>query len=294
MLNRQLIIDHLRNQHFDCCAVASIDFAQKTYEWVDVNPFEKTLFYDLASLTKPLTLAATLLKYPELFTDDLQLLLNHRSGITSGGRLSRDSWKEQIEGYLIRESQTCYSDYGALRLQLELENRSGKSLRDLASYFWDEQLLHHLDLVDKTLSPITGTRQSKPIQGVVHDDNAYVLNCFTSHAGLFATAEGLAKSLLSLDEKGNLLEQMQLLFQLPPQERFIAGWDRVEDCSKTLAGKRASIQTFGHLGFTGTSMWIDLTRQQGIVILTNATKNYWYSRVGLNRLRREIADMLWR
>jgi CubicO group peptidase (beta-lactamase class C family) len=51
--------------------------------------------------------------------------------------------------------------------------------------------------------------------------------------------------------------------------------------------------TFGHLGFTGTSIWIDPQKKKGHVILTNATKKYYYDRQGLNDLRRQIGEAIW-
>jgi len=63
----------------------------------------------------------------------------------------------------------------------------------------------------------------------------------------------------------------------------------VLDTKLTLAGSRANLSTFGHLGFTGTSIWIDSERKVGTVILSNATQNYWYDKAELNKLRKFIS-----
>ncbi len=288
---KKYIQQELRGQHFDSCAVAVIDFANGYFISEDVNPKQQILYYDLASLTKPLTLAATYLKSPKLFNEQLLLLLNHRAGLPKGGRLSLDNWREQISSYSLKESVTLYSDFSALRLQLELEKLNSCSLVEMAHYYWDRELKFWKD-VEPCNCVVTGERHGFPIQGVVHDDNAYNLSTFTAHAGLFATINGLASSLLNLNKQTNLLITMQQAMSIS-NHRFVLGWDRVEDIHTTLAGTRANQKTFGHLGFTGTSIWIDIIRQQGIVILTNATKNYWYDRQGLNRLRRNLADILW-
>ena len=77
------------------------------------------------------------------------------------------------------------------------------------------------------------------------------------------------------------------------EDRFIVGFDHVMDPQNTLAGAGASIKTFGHLGFTGTSFWIDTTKDKGAIILTNATKTYWYERSGLTLLRKTLGEKIW-
>ena len=89
----------------------------------------------------------------------------------------------------------------------------------------------------------------------------------------------------------------QLKKNFPAQktdDRFILGFDRVTDPENTLAGKGASLNTFGHLGFTGTSFWIDLEKMKGSVILTNATQTYWYERSGLAQLRKALGSAIWK
>lgn len=285
------IESELPKQHFDSCAVASIDFKNGDISAYESSPFSSSLYYDLASLTKPLTLAATFLKLEELFNDDMKLLLNHQAGLPIGGRLDQKSWKEQILSYKISKSKTSYSDYSALRLQLELEKCSSKSLFELISSYYDEQLVHWK--LNPGPSPFTGQRNGSLIQGVVHDDNALMLDSFTSHAGLFGTIRGVSQTLLNMDKADFLLTKMNKAFEHNLDGRFLNGWDRVEDQHKTLAGSGASLRTFGHLGFTGTAMWIDCTREQGYIFLSNATQNYWYSRNGLNKMRRDIGNLVW-
>ncbi len=280
----------LPKQNFDSCAVATINFKSGEFDFFEYSLVNKNSFYfDLASLTKPLTLAATYLMRPDIFSKEMILLLNHQAGLPIGGRLDRKSFKEQLLSYKISSSPSQYSDYSALRLQLELEKK-GKSLQELSSSFWDKELIHWKHNLGP--SPITGVRANSLIQGVVHDDNAFVLGEFCSHAGLFATISGLAQSLLNLDNKYKLLNFMNQAFSKEIDGRFICGWDRVEDQNKTLAGPGASLKTFGHLGFTGTSLWIDVEKEQGYIFLTNATQNFWYQRKGLNKMRRDVGSLV--
>jgi CubicO group peptidase (beta-lactamase class C family) len=100
--------------------------------------------------------------------------------------------------------------------------------------------------------------------------------------------------LIDLEKQTHFCEQVEKIFPFQAKDdRFILGFDRVTDTENTLAGKGCSHQTFGHLGFTGTSFWIDLEKNRAAVILTNATQSYWYDRQGLNDLRRQLGSALW-
>lgn len=289
----------MKDQHFDCVAVAVIDFKNADYQSFEItqknvvseSPF---MYFDLASLTKPLTNSAALLNNPDLFSNDIDLLLNHKAGLPSGGLLSKKTWKEEILSYDIKESPTLYSDYSSLRCMLELEKKSKNSLYDLCSYYFDPEMVHWTNLPVNADCPEYGIRNKHVISGEVHDNNCYNIGTFVSHAGLFATIGGLSRSLLNLDKKINLLELMKEEFQSHKNEdRFIVGFDHVMDPQNTLAGAGASIKTFGHLGFTGTSFWIDTTKDKGAIILTNATKTYWYERSGLTLLRKTLGEKIW-
>lgn len=292
----RLSLDLLQKQHFDSLAVGVLNFSKGTYESFEI--LQKNIvspkpyaYFDLASLTKPLTLASTKLKHPELFDEKLNLLLNHKAGLPMGGRLPQKGWREELEKYAIEKSETLYSDYSALRLQIELEKKSGKTLKELCSYFWDKELCFWTELSQENYFPETGFRRGKTIQGEVHDPNCFNLHTFTSHAGLFGTIEGLCRSLIRLDKQTNLIDKMEKAFA-SRTGRFLEGWDTVEDPSKSLAGPKVGLKTFGHLGFTGTSIWIDSEKKRGSVILTNATQNYWYERNGLSELRRSLGESI--
>ena len=287
---RQICLKQLERQSFDTLACGIIDFAQKSHQSFVLESSSDT-YFDLASLTKPLTLGAVYFNYPELFDEEMLLLLEHRGGLPATGRLSRDSWRQQLLDYQIQQSSTLYSDYSALRLMLELERKSGKSLRELCSTYWDKELCFWEELPAGSYCPASGFRQGREIRGEVNDDNAYYLNCFCSHAGLFATVDGLCCSLLNWKD---LLDKMKVFFAEKRSGRFLRGWDTATDLENSLAGAGCSKWTFGHLGFTGTSIWIDIEKQRGVVILSNATQNYWYDRMELNNLRRMIGEYAWR
>jgi len=296
-MQSDLALKLLRDQNFDCLAVGVLDFKSKKFKALEISekniispsPF---LYFDLASLTKPLTLFAVKCHDPKLWQKDFDLLLNHRAGLPDWGRLTAKLWREDISGYALKKSPTHYSDIGALRLMLELERKTGKSLKELSSFYWDENLIFWKDLKKEYKTPMTGTRKGLPIKGQVHDDNAFVIDEFCAHAGLFARIDGLCKSLINLNDKTSFVKEMKTLLKKHEGERFCEGWDTAGENS--LAGAGHSPFTFGHLGFTGTSIWIDSEKEIGHVILTNATKKFWYQREGLNKLRRELGEALWK
>jgi hypothetical protein len=296
---KNLAFELMGNQHFDSIAVGVIDFKKKTFDSfeisADVFSTKAYLYFDLASLTKPLTNSAVRLNQPELFDDKTMILLNHKAGLPVGGLLSKKTWKKELLSYDIVESPSLYSDYSSLRCMLEIEKKSGNTLRDLCSFYFDKELVFWKDLPANSFSPETGIRNKKIVCGEVHDNNCYNIGEFISHAGLFATVGGLCQSLLNLDLLTGMNEQLLKAFAVQKKEdRFLLGFDRVTDPENSLAGKGASAKTFGHLGFTGTSFWIDLEKMRGAVILTNATQTYWYERSGLIQLRKALGAAIWK
>ncbi len=298
MLNqlKNLAEELLENQTFDFLSIAIIDFKSHKYDYFNLNGVNP--IFDLASITKPLTLSLHYFKYPEVFkkNPELKLLLNHQGSLVSGGRLNHSDWKKQILEYQIKESPTLYSDYSALRLMLELETKLKIDLEKSCKDFYQDKIYFWKDLDEKNklkCAP-TGMRNGKTLQGEVHDPNAYTIDAFCSHAGLFSTINGLAETVISFDKQFNLIKKMDEAFKTQSVNRFILGWDHAEDLNNTLAGVGCSAKTFGHLGFTGTSVWIDIEKMQGNIILTNATQNYWYDRTELNNLRKSLGSFIWK
>jgi CubicO group peptidase (beta-lactamase class C family) len=285
---------------FDALGVGVIDFKKNSFEAFEANQFEDevkikaepTLYFDLASLTKPLTNSLAYFLKPDAFDADTLLCLNHRGGIPAWGLLPNQGWKEQIRSYPIKESETLYSDFSALRVMLNLESKSIDQ-KKLCSEVWDKETLNWLDLPPHFPTPQYGYKNSLPNFGQVHDPNAWVVNEFCSHAGLFSTVDGLCRTLLNYQAKTKFIEKVEADMK-KHNHRFVFGWDRVENPEQTLAGKGCGKLTFGHLGFTGTSIWIDPEKMLGHVILSNATKYHWYDKHGLNDLRRAIGEEVWR
>lgn len=111
------------------------------------------------------------------------------------------------------------------------------------------------------------------IQGLVHDDNAFCMGGISTHAGLFSTAPDLGRFAVSVltcrQRDGWLPASMARWFTSPvcPGART-PGWD-VRSPEGSSAGKSFGINSFGHLGYTGCSVWVDPDLQLVAVLLTN-------------------------
>jgi serine-type D-Ala-D-Ala carboxypeptidase len=122
-------------------------------------------------------------------------------------------------------------------------------------------------------SPRSTFRQ-RIIQGEVQDENASILGGVAPHAGLFSTAEDLARFAQAMLNRSPIFRpETVALFtrhgSAPPGTSQALGWDTPSSPSQS--GKYFSPQSFGHLGYTGTSLWIDPTRQLSVTLLSNRT-----------------------
>ena len=295
----KLMTDLMPATPIDVLALGVVDFKKSSFETCEAisqngkieRGYGPEIYFDLASLTKPLTNSLTYFLNPKKFDEDMLLCLNHRGSLPAWGILPKDRWREQILSYPIKAGETLYSDFSALRVLLEFEKK-GESMKNLCLNIWDKETVYWTDLSDTAPTIQTGFKDSKPNFGKVHDPNAYNLNAFCSHAGLFSTISGLCRTLIAYQQSTDFIGQVRSGLKLN-SHRFCFGWDRVENPDNSLAGQGCGPLTFGHLGFTGTSIWIDPDRMIGHVILSNATKNHWFDKVGLNSIRRAVGEYVW-
>jgi len=123
------------------------------------------------------------------------------------------------------------------------------------------------------------TFRRRAIQGEVHDENCYVLGGVSGHAGVFSSAIdvlGFASSILAggRTSDGHQLFKPEIIQifsqrQNTPGSSRALGWDTPS--GESSSGHRFSRNSIGHLGYTGTSLWIDLEQQLAVVLLTNRT-----------------------
>ena len=295
----QIISSLLPQGPMDAVGVGVIDFEKMSFEAFEADTFngevtfksEPKTYFDLASLTKPLTNSLSYFLKPDQFDEKMLLCLNHRGGLPAWGLLSKNEWKELILSYPVKESETLYSDFSALRVMLELEKR-GVDQKKLCSEVWDKETMNWKDLPFWYPTLQYGYIDGVPNYGRVHDPNAYTIGEFCSHAGLFSTTDGLCRTLLSYQKKTSFIEKVAKDLDTH-SHRFSFGWDRVVNPADTLAGAGCSKKTFGHLGFTGTSIWIDAERMKGYVLLSNTVKHHWSDKKNLNDIRRAVGEVVW-
>jgi len=121
--------------------------------------------------------------------------------------------------------------------------------------------------------------RKKMVHGFVHDENAFLLDGVSGHAGLFSTAEDLGRFGQIMLNKGSwlgnryfrssLIRKFTKRQNIPNGSERALGWDTPSRNGTSSAGDLYSNNSFGHLGFTGTSIWIDPDNEVVIVLLTN-------------------------
>ena len=119
------------------------------------------------------------------------------------------------------------------------------------------------------------TFRHRIIQGEVQDENASVLGGVAAHAGVFGSAADVAIFANAMLHGGSPIvrpETLRLFTRRessPPGTLRALGWDTPSSPSQS--GKYFSTGSFGHLGYTGTSLWIDPEQGFSITLLTNRT-----------------------
>lgn len=125
------------------------------------------------------------------------------------------------------------------------------------------------------IAPTEYDEQNRMLRGVVHDPSARRMGGVAGEAGLFSTADDLSKFARALIAGSSVLPSLLVEKMSTPQQPPAAhelrgfGWD-IDSPFSTNRGELLPVGSFGHTGFTGTSLWIDPTTRTYIVLLTNA------------------------
>ncbi len=229
-------------------------------------------------------------------------LLRHRAGFVPDNPLNDyqqgpdQAWKRIADLDLVSRpgDHFRYSDVGFLVLGRLVERRSGQRL----DVFAKENIFVPLGMTDAHFRPIDAnghtdarilvdriapTERDKPggemLRGIVHDPRSRALGGVAGHAGLFATADDLAVYAQTLLNGGigpggrRVLSPLAVRLMTdaaatPPGQRRGLGWD-VETSYSAPRGNLFGPTSFGHTGFTGTSLWIDPETESFVVILTS-------------------------
>lgn len=272
-----------------------------------------TTRYDLASLTKVVGTTSAVLRlvdqgkvkldvpvsrYLPRFVGagkdavTVRMLLNHTSGLRAYLPFfqltkSRDSAITLLYAERLRRTPGVsaeYSDLNFMLLGLLVEQVSGVPLDQFVTreVLTPAGMLHSTykpaDSLKKVIAP-TGRWRGTAICCEVNDQNAVRLGGAAGHAGLFATAEDVARYARLWMNRGTLdgkrvLDSATVREALTPSQSAgdrLIGWERPDPKKRddSAYGSTTSLETFGHTGWTGTLLWIDPKRDLFVVFLTN-------------------------
>jgi len=125
------------------------------------------------------------------------------------------------------------------------------------------------------IAPTEYDERGQMLRGVVHDPTARRMGGVAGHAGVFSTADDLAKFAQFLLDGGPVLSSLAIQKMTSPEQPPTSpairgfGWD-IDSPLSSNRGELLPVGSFGHTGFTGTSLWIDPTTRTYIVLLSNA------------------------
>jgi serine-type D-Ala-D-Ala carboxypeptidase len=221
----------------------------------------------------------------------LRMLLAHSSGLPAYIKLFQTCHnKDELLRRALQVQLTAepgfraeYSDIGFILLGETLQELSGEPL----DQFCQREIFAKLNLAQTCFNPPTNLKLAIPpteddstfrhrlIQGEVNDENASVMGGVAAHAGCFSTALDVSVFAHCVLQGGSPLVKKETLEiftrrqDSPPVTSRALGWDTPSQPSQS--GKYFSSRSYGHLGYTGTSLWIDPDRHLSITLLTNRT-----------------------
>jgi serine-type D-Ala-D-Ala carboxypeptidase len=301
------------------------------------EPMSDDTIFDLASLTKPVATASAVVKLIEqgfIHLDDpvakhlkafaqngkenvtvLDCMV-HRSGLIPDNALAdyrsghEVAWENiyKLPLQYPRGSQFKYSDVNFLVLGKLVEEISKESL----DVYVRNEILRPCGMIDSDfrLDPSLSARVAPTekrdgvwIRGTVHDPRAHLLGGVAGHAGLFSTANDLAKFSLMILNRGVTRTSDDRLVRVFQEESIDAmfqshsvhgdlrglGWD-IQSRYSSNKGKKLSVNSIGHGGFTGTVLWID--RDQDMFFCFLSSRLHPDGKGNINTLAGEIWDVI--
>lgn len=313
-------------------AVVEKGYGRLTWQSRSTRVDPARTIYDLASLTKPIVLATSAMILVDEGKLDLNArvvdilpefagpgkqrvrvhhLLSHTAGIPAGRRLWRtastpeEAWRQVLASpvQLPPGHTMTYSDLGAMIMGKVIERVSGMPLDRFAR----ERIFIPLGMFDTFYTPVDSVRyrvapteigppRGYPLRGEVHDESAWALGKIAGHAGLFSSATDLAIFAQMMLNRGHY-NGVRLI-----QDSTVRRFTREEKSKRTLGWELANLErgsgeflsssSYGHTGFTGTSIWVDPENQIFIVLLTNRAHAPRAKRPGtiIADVRHDVAD----
>lgn len=265
--------------------------------------------YDLASLTKVVALTTALMfavddglvdldapvaRYVPSFTGPhkdrvtVRHLLTHSSGLPAHRRLweltpdaaSALALVDTTSLDTLPGRRSVYSDLGAIVLTRVLESGTGEPFEPYVTRrvleplgLWSTRFRPPMEWLPRIAPTEQDPWRARLVHGEVHDENAAWLGGVSGHAGLFGSAEDLLAFGRWLLQTGNPSPRRATVREFTRRQNLVRGssralgWDTPSENSS--AGSRMSPASFGHTGFTGTSIWIDPARELVVILLSN-------------------------
>jgi CubicO group peptidase (beta-lactamase class C family) len=289
--------------------------------------------YDIASLTKVLVTTPIIMKlveqkklsldhkvvqyYPQFNgagkeNITIKNLLTHSSGLPGYYQffLDENIRSKDILDFIININlngypgdQYEYSDLGFILLTSIIEKVTGKTIDRLAHLLIFDPLgmkntryLPPLNWKNKIVpTEIDTVFRKKLIHAEVHDENTYIMDGVSGHAGIFSNSIDISYFSQMMLNKGlwdgkryfkeDLITKFTLIQDTPKGSDMAIGWDTPAKSGKGNAGKYFSSGSYGHLGFTGTSLWIDPKEEIIIILLTNRVHPSRNGEAGVRNMR---------
>ena len=274
------------------------------------EPMTLDTIFDLASLTKCIATTTSVMRLvqegrvrlndpvatylPEFAQNGkkditVRELMTHYSGLAPDLDL-KTPWQGRATAYTMAMQQTpvnppgsrfVYSDINFEVLAFLVESVTGVALNDYAAenVFAPLGMRHTRFLPPEEwkaqIAPTEYDENGVMLRGVVHDPTARRMGGVAGHAGLFSTADDLAIFAEEMLHGSRVLSRVTVEKMTTPQTPANAtsvrglGWD-IDSPFASNRGELLPVGSYGHTGFTGTSLWIDPTTDTYIVLLTNA------------------------
>lgn len=306
----------------------------------DARPVDVATLYDLASVTKVVTVTTICMELVDegkLGLDDpverylpqfrgahkdavtIRDLLTHTSGLPAWRPLYREVRSRRAALALVDTTplenppgaKYVYSDLGAIVLMQVVERLTGARIDSAAAV----RVFEPLGMAVTRFRPpaswrphiapteLDTTFRRHLLVGEVHDANAGLMDGISGHAGLFSNALDLSRFAAML-LAGGILEGKRLIRtetvaeftrrqDTPPGSSRALGWDTPDEprTAASSAGLLLSARSFGHTGFTGTSLWMDPDRDLFIILLTNRV-NARPVTTAIRQVRSKVADLV--
>ena len=236
----------------------------------------------------------------------IRQLLTHTSGLPAWKPLfawvseRRTAFANVLQTELEKSGEYNYSDLGFILLGAIIERVAGERQDSFVKkHIFDPLGMSETGYGSVSGVPVAATEdcgwRGEVLEGVVHDENAFVMEGVAGHAGLFGTARDLGLYARAWLEYNPVLGPEALLRstiteQVSGETRRGLGWQLAGAGSS--AGSLASKSAYGHTGFTGTSLWLEPSQGWYGVLLSNRVHPSRFDGQAIHALRRTFYEQV--